>query len=191
MNLSNYIENSLNNYKQLEIYFYFVINSKEYIFPIQSDSLNIKKDYGYDLIKNIVKKINNNNLIIINNSIKYIVSLKDCEEDNNKNFYINNYELKQCRKQTLIPKQDLPGYSPTSLLENMINEKISFVSKNSLNIMLTEKYEEEFQRKNNVNNININTQDNLDYFFENNNNIHKKDENKNKENLCRNNCIII
>ena len=69
---------------------------------------------------------------------KYIVSLKDndFEDEDNKDFYIKNYELKQCTKKTLKPKAHFPGYSPSSLLEDFINERISFVSKNDLNIKL-------------------------------------------------------
>ena len=73
-------------------------DSKEFIFPIQTDFFNIKEEYGYDLIKNIIKKINEKKLIVENNSIKYIISLKDCEDENNKEFYIKNYELKLCKK---------------------------------------------------------------------------------------------
>ena len=91
--------NILNNLRQFEVYFYFKINdSKEFIFPIQTDFFNIKEEYGYDLIKNIIKKINDKKLIVENNSIKYIISLKDCEDENNKEFYIKNYELKYAKK---------------------------------------------------------------------------------------------
>ena len=142
-NKDNKDNNCFNNIKQFEIYFFLKLSKDiEYVFPIQSDYLNIKENYGFDLIKNIIKKINEQNLIVENNFVKYIVSLKDndFEDEDNKDFYTKNYELKQCTKKTLKPKDNFPGYSPTSLLEYFINERISFVSKNDLNIMLTEKY---------------------------------------------------
>ena len=142
-NKDNKDNNCFNNIKQFEIYFFLKLNNDiEYVFPVQSDYLNIKEKYGFDLIKNIIKKINDQNIVVENNSVKYIVSLKDndFEDEDNKDFYTKNYELKQCKKKTLKPKVHFPGYSPTSLLEDFINERISFVSKNDLNIMLREKY---------------------------------------------------
>ena len=142
-NKDNKDNNCFNNIKQFEIYFFLKLNNDiEYVFPIQSDYLNIKEKYGFDLIKNIIKKINDQNIVVENNSVKYIVSLKDndFEDEDNKDFYTKNYELKQCTKKTLKPKEHFPGYSPTSLLEYFINERISFVSKNDLNIMLRENY---------------------------------------------------
>ena len=142
-NKDNKDNNCFNNIKQFEIYFFLKLNNDiEYVFPIQSDYLNIKEKYGFDLIKNIIKKINDQNIVVENNSVKYIVSLKDndFEDEDNKDFYTKNYELKQCTKKTLKPKDHFPGYSPSSLLEDIINERISFVSKNDLNIMLTEKF---------------------------------------------------
>ena len=143
---SHYLDNSANNYfqnfKKFKIYCYFKINKEnEYIFPIESDSLNIKTQYRYELIKNIVKKVNENIIIINHNSNKYILSLKDCEEENNKEFYINNYELRPCKKKNFSPKFDLPNYSSTLLLKDISNETISFVSKNQSNIMLIENYD--------------------------------------------------
>ena len=140
---NNKDNNCFNNIKQFEIYFFLKLNNDiEYVFPVQSDYLNIKEKYGFDLIKNIIRKINDQNIVVENNSAKYIVSLKDCdfEEEDNKDFYTKNYELRQCTKKTLKPKDHFPGYSPSSLLEDIINERISFVSKNDLNIMLTEKF---------------------------------------------------
>ena len=135
--------NCFNNLKQFEIYFFLKLNNDiEYVFPIQSDYLDIKEKYGFDLIKNIIKKINDQNIVVENNSVKYIVSLKDndFEDEDNKDFYTKNYELRQCTKKTLKPKDHFPGYSSSSLLEDFINERISFVSKNNLNVMLTKKY---------------------------------------------------
>jgi len=135
--------NSFDNLKQFEIYFFLKLNNDaEYVFPVQSDYLNIKENYGFELIKNIIPKINDKNIVVENNSVKYIVSLRDSEseEEDIKEFYSKNYELKACTKETFKPKEDMPCYSPTMLLEEFINKKISLVSKNDLNIMLTEKY---------------------------------------------------
>ena len=204
--LSNYIDNkkdfdNINDYITFEIYFYFAINGIEYIFPIQTDFLNIKKEYGYDLIKNIVKTINHSNIIIVNNSIKYNVSLKDNEDENKKEFYINNYELRQCKKKNMMPKHDLPAYSPNSLLEKISNQKISFISKNSLNIMITEKYDdynEECPKKDNIykkSNIDVNIykNHNCNNIYENPNilSLEKDSKNKNKKCFCKKDCIIM
>ena len=89
------------NFKSFKVYFYFEINKDcNFIFPIESDKFNIEKQYIYELLKNIVKLINNKNIIINHNNIKYNISLKDCE-DNNDDFYIENYELKPCKKKLL------------------------------------------------------------------------------------------
>ena len=61
--------NCFNNLKQFEIYFFLKLNNDiEYVFPIQSDYLDIKEKYGFDLIKNIIKKINEQNIVVENNS---------------------------------------------------------------------------------------------------------------------------
>ena len=44
-----------------------------------------------------------------------------------KNFILTIYELRQCKKKNMKPKNDLPAYSPNSLLEKISNEKISFI----------------------------------------------------------------
>ena len=89
----------------------------------------------YDLIIYIVKKINNSNIIIKDNNIKYSVSLRDVEglEEENIDFYINNYEIKPFDSLT---KKDFPNFSPTSPLKSINEENISFFSKNPLNILL-------------------------------------------------------
>ena len=198
IHLSKYNENNLNDYKQFEIYFYCVINGNEYIFPIKTDFLNVKKEFGYDLIKNIVKKINNNNLIVISNSIKNIISLKDIEDDDNKDFYINNYELRHCKKKSMMPKHDLPAFSSYYLLEKLSNERISFISKNSLNIMLTEKFEDYNEqcpikeKINELTNKNINNKQNIKNIFVNPNLLSVQKENiKSKKGICKSDCIII
>ena len=136
------------NFKSFKVYFYFEINKDcNFIFPIESDKFNVEKQYIYELLNNIVKLINNKNIIINHNNIKYHISLKDCE-DINDDFYIKNYELKPCKKKTLTPKFDLPSYDSFSLLDNIAKERISFVSKNPLNIMLIQKYEEQNKSEN-------------------------------------------
>ena len=127
-----------------EAYFYFTIEDKEFIFPIQSNLFNINAQYIYELIENIVKTINEKNIIINYNNNDYIISLKDLEDSedqNNNDFYIENYELKPCKKKNFFPKMDLPSFSPKSLLKNIENKKLSFIVKNPLNIMIREKSE--------------------------------------------------
>ena len=140
------IQNREEKYFKFEVYFYFTIEGKEYIFPIQSDFFNINNQYTYELIKNIIRKINEKKIIINCNNIDYIISLKDLEdpEDQNNNdhdFYIKNYELKPCKKKNFLPKLDFPSLSPKSLLKNIEDKKLSFIIKNPLNIMIRENFE--------------------------------------------------
>ena len=115
------------NFKSFKVYFYFEINKNcNFICPIESDKFNVEKQHIYELLKNIVKLINNKNIIISHNNIKYTISLKDCD-DNNDDFYIKNYEIKPCKKKNFEPKFDLPSYDSYSLLENIVKERISFV----------------------------------------------------------------
>ena len=81
----------------------------------------------------------------------------------------------------MTPKFDLPQFCPNDSLSNIIKEKISFISKNPLNIMLFNRsidYNEdnyikkENKNKNNLKKIKLNT-------------------NKKKYNCCFNKCIII
>ena len=144
------IRNDFNKLKKYKIYFYLKLNKDSFIFQVQSDFLNVSKQYVYELIKNIVKKINNEIIIINFNSNNYIVSLRDIDDDDNTDFYIKNYELKPCKKKNFVPKEDCPSFSPFSLLKYIENENISFICKNSINIMLREKhdtYDEEIQTK--------------------------------------------
>lgn len=135
-------DNEITNIKNFEIFCYFKINKEnEFIYSIQSDALNLKKQCVSDLIKNIIKKINESKITIEYNSLKYILSLKDCDDENDIDFYINNYELRLCKKRKNIPNFDLPCYCPNSILNNMVNEKISFTIKNPLNIILIENYD--------------------------------------------------
>lgn len=175
--------NNVNVFKTFKVYFYIKLeDSNTFIFPIKSDLLNINKQCVNDLIKNIVKKINDSCFIIKYNSNEYNLSLRENENFNeDPNFYINNYELRQCKKKTLTPKFDLPQFCPNDSLSNIIKEKISFISKNPLNIMLFNRsidYNEdnyikkENKNKNNLKKIKLNT-------------------NKKKYNCCFNKCIII
>ena len=127
--------------KKYKIYFYLNLNNNSFFFPIISDNFIINKQYIYELIKNIVKKINEKNITINFKNNNYIISLRDREDDANFEFYIKNYELKPCKKKNFVPKNDYPSFSSSSLLKNIENENISFICKNSLNIMLREKYE--------------------------------------------------
>lgn len=138
----NLTKNNEDKYAKFNAYFYFKLNgNKEYIFQIQSDIFNKSKQYVHELIKNIIKKINEKNIVINFNNIDYIVSLKDTE-DEDADFYAKNYELKPCKKKNFKPKNDCPSFSSNSLLENFDNKLISFISKNSLNVMIREKIEE-------------------------------------------------
>ena len=129
----NSINNNFNNYKQFKIYFYLSINeNKDYVFPIKTDIFNIKKHCVSDLIRNMVKKINKKKLIININSINYIISLREFDEENNNDLYEQSYELKKWNKKDLKPKNDAKEFASDLLLKEIINEKISFVSKNPI-----------------------------------------------------------
>ena len=126
--------------KKFKVYFYFNLNNKqEYNFCIESDLLNINNQYGYDLIRNIIKKVNNESRVINNDSKNFIISLKDCENEDDT-FYINNFELRKCKKNTLKPNKELPPFSSNLLLNNILDDSISLICKNNIYIMLIEKY---------------------------------------------------
>lgn len=136
-------------YVQFDIYFYFTLNNKEFIFQIKSDFFNKSEQYIYELIKNIVKKINKKNIIINYNNVNYIVSLKDCDnsdDDNEKNFYIKNYEIKYCNKTNFRPLNDIHNLSSNSLIKNINDEKMSLISKTPLNVMLRETIETKIKK---------------------------------------------
>jgi hypothetical protein len=153
--------------------------------------MNPDTQYGYDLIENIIDKINDKSLVINYNSKEYIISLKT-SENNKINFYSDNYELKLCKKKNLKPNYDLPSFYSSILLKNIINEKICLTCKNNLYIMLLEKIEE------NNKNIEI-IDDNKEVENDVNNNkkvkikINKKDckYDKDSYHTCKNICIII
>ena len=123
-------------------FFYFKIKNKDFIFQIKSDFFNLNDQYVYELLQNIVKKINEKNIIIIYDNNKYIISLKDCEENkegNNKNFYIKNYEFKPCNKNNFFPDVESENFPSDILLKNIDSKKINFMVKSPLNIMIREK----------------------------------------------------
>jgi hypothetical protein len=129
-------------FSKFDVFFNFTIQKKEFVFQIKSDLFNLNRQYSYELIKNIVKKINEKNITINQNNTNYIVSLKDfddSEEENNMDFYSRNYELKPINKINFTSIKESENYSSDSLLKNIDNKKISFVAKNSFNIMLREK----------------------------------------------------
>ena len=131
-------------FAKFDVFFNFTIQKKEFVFQIKSDLFNLNRQYSYELIKNIVKKINEKNITINHNNTNYIVSLQDCddsEEENDMNFYSRNYELKPINKINFTSKKESENYSPESLLKNIDNKKISFIVKNSFNIMFREKNE--------------------------------------------------
>lgn len=168
---SNSFDNNNNNvFKRFNIYFYLnIFNDNIYIFDIKTDIFDINKKYVYNLIQNIVKVINEKKFKIKYNSIDYIISLKDIEDEENIDFYIKNYELKPCKKKNNFPKFDSPSYSSTSLLKNIENENISFISKNLLNIMLikNEKNEEELSSKYQIDDDEEEEKEILNVFFKN------------------------
>ena len=132
--------------------------------------------------------------------MQYIFSLKDCQNNNNKNFYIENYELRLCKK-NLKPNFELPPFFSSILLKNILNEKLSLICNNNLYIMLLEKTEDNYENeKENLNEIEY-EKDNLNE-MENENINEKEDKLKiriKKENIkydnsnnynCKNNCIF-
>ena len=128
--------------KSFKVYFHLKINeNKDKLLHIKTDELNIKQHNGYDLIKNIIKKINEKKFIISKDSIKYVLSIKDCDESNNNDFYKKNYELKiGSTGDNDNIKDNSSNFPLASLLKNIVNRKIFFDCQNPLNIMLTEKF---------------------------------------------------
>jgi hypothetical protein len=98
----------------------------------------------------------------------------------------------------MMPKYDLPALSSYYLLEKISNEKISFISKNSLNIMLTEKFEDYNEqcikeKINKLTNVNINNKQNIKNIFVNPNLLFVQKEKKinSKKGICKSDCLII
>ena len=116
-----------NIFSKFNIYFSFLFDKKEFIIQIESDIFNINENNVQDLIKNIIYKINDKNIIIQNDKINYIISLKDSDE---QDFYKNNYEIRTYKeKECIIYPSDL-------LLSDIKVTKLNLVSKNYLNIMI-------------------------------------------------------
>ena len=129
----------INRIKKFNVYFYFDFNkNKKFVLPINIESFNVADIYIYDLIKYVVKKINNSNIVVKDNNINYSVSLKDIDDDEeNIDFYINNYEIKPFDFWT---KKDCPIYSSKDSLKTIEEENISFFSKNPLNVLLMKQF---------------------------------------------------
>ena len=137
---NKYINNEINLIKKFNVQFYFDFKeNKKYVLPISIENFNVANFHIYDLIIYIVKKINNSNIIIKDNNIKYSVSLRDVEglEEENIDFYINNYEIKPFDFWT---KKDCPIYSSKDSLMTIEEENISFFSKNPLNVLLMKQF---------------------------------------------------
>ena len=116
-----------NIFSKFNIYFSFLFDKKEFIIQIESDIFNINENNVQDLIKNIIYKINDKNIIIQNDKINYIISLKDSDE---QDFYKNNYEIRTYKeKECIIYPSDL-------LLSDIKATKLILVSKKYLNIMI-------------------------------------------------------
>ena len=87
-NENKYIYRETNIIKKFNVTFYFEFNQKKkYVIPISTENLNVNDFYIYDLIRYIIKKINNSNINIKDSEANYSVSLKDIDEDN-KDFYV-------------------------------------------------------------------------------------------------------
>ena len=123
--------NSVNLYENIfskfDIEFLFKFNKKEFIISIESDVFNLNENKVEDLIKNAIKKINEKNFSFKENKNTYIISLKDCEEDTDKEFYKDNYE---------ITKNYSINYPYELLLNEIKDTKLNLNCKNSLNFMI-------------------------------------------------------
>ena len=153
--------------------------------------MNINEQYIYELIENLVKVINDKKFEIKYKSNNYILSLKDWETEN-IDFYINNYELRPCKKKNHFPNYDLPNYYAKSLLNNIEKEVICFIPKDPINILLIEKYDTIEQEKkyfeyNNFNDDIVQNEKILDI----NESKKRKKLTKSNKNIYENNCIII
>lgn len=136
------------NIKKFKVYFFFNLNEKnEYIFPFESDLLNINEQYGYDLIKNIIRKINNKSLVINYDSKDYILSIKENESDDKINFYINNFEIRKYKIETSKLNNEVPPFSSELLLNKIPDDSISFICKNNIYIMLIEKVDNDKEKE--------------------------------------------
>ena len=129
---------SQNNFSKFDIYFSFTYNKNEVLLSLESDVFNLNKNTIQDLTENIIKKINDKNYTFKLNKINYILSLKDCEEESDEDFYTENYELIDYNKKKSCINYNLIKYPSDLLLKDIQNSKLSLVCKNPLNIMIRE-----------------------------------------------------
>ena len=136
------INNNHTEIKKFNIYFFFEYNKrKKYIIPISTESFNANNIHIIELIKYVIYKINNSNIMIKYDDIDYSISLKDLvdneEEEEKLKFYKDNYEIKPFEFWT---KNNCTSYNTSSLLSEIKEENIIFSSKNTLNVMLVKKF---------------------------------------------------
>ena len=136
------INNNHIEIKKFNIYFFFEYNKrKKYIIPISTESFNANNIHIIELIKYVIYKINNSNIIIKYDDIDYSISLKDLvdneEEEEKLKFYKDNYEIKPFEFWT---NNNCTSYNTSSLLSEIKEENIIFSSKNTLNVMLVKKF---------------------------------------------------
>ena len=136
------INNNHTEIKKFNIYFIFEYNKrKKYIIPISTESFNANNIHIIELIKYVIYKINNSNIMIKYDDIDYSISLKDLvdneEEEEKLKFYKDNYEIKPFEFWT---KNNCISYNTSSLLSEIKEENIIFSSKNTLNVMLVKKF---------------------------------------------------
>ena len=159
---NNYYKDDENYYDKEEnvcekinfiIYLYFNINNQEFIFPIETLVYN-DNQFVYELIIDIIHKFNSEKKEITLNNKKYIINLKETDnEDTDKNFCQNNYVLKPAKK-NFKPKIDMPNYCIDTILKNLKNERICLFSINQQNILLQEIISDENVSISNKNNYN-------------------------------------
>ena len=138
---TNLFESNFDNFYIFNVYFYLKINEKtENTFMIESDALNINTQCVFDLISNIVKKINSKKINVNDENEDFILSLK---ENENIDFYNDNYEIRPYDKISHTPKFDYPSFSPKLILDELIEKEICFVVKKCGNIKLSEKSDKE------------------------------------------------
>ena len=134
--INNNINYETNVIKKFNVCFYLDLNKdNKYSFNFNTNEFNGGVYHIYNLIKYIVKKINDSNIIIKYNNDNYSVSLKDIDEENIE-FYINNYEIKPFE---FWKKKDCQSFSPKEMIKSINEEKIIFFSKNPLNVFLMKK----------------------------------------------------
>ena len=184
---NNYYKDDENYYNKEEnicekinfiIYLYFNINNQEFIFPIESPIYNDNQSV-YQLIVDIINIFNSEKKEITLKNKKYIINLKETDNDNpDNNFYQNNYILKPAKK-SFKPKMDMPNYCIDTILKNLKNERICLLSINQQNILLKEIISDENRIQENKKKLKHNK-------------INKKKYNsKNDYDTSRSHCIIL